>query len=456
MVARPLVLDRVVDQDLCIGCGICTDQCPTQALTMIWNPDGFLVPKQIGACGAEGDCLRVCPFNPDEKDPERNEDGLSRRFLKDASQSDLKLGRYIGLHAGFASGHRMNSSSGGIATYVFEKLLERKLVEHVVSVGQAKSGDNHYEYIVTSNVSDLKAAAKTKYYPVSLGEVITRVRDLPGRVAVSGVACFVKALRLAQSNDALLHEKIRFVVGIICGGVKSRHYTDYLAAKSGADITKVSLPRYRVKNESSDAADYTFSCIDLRKGEEKSVRMQTIGDMWGTGLFKANACDYCDDVMTELADISLGDAWIKPFDRDGRGNSVIVTRSPEAEGLMCDGSRTNELQLVPLSRDMMVASQQGSFNHRHDGLYVRIRLRLMQRRATPAKRYWGMILWPDVWMVQYLRSVSRRRSLAEWVAYEDCNEFDRAMRSTLINLKFATRILNYRRSLIRKVKEWFR
>lgn len=178
--------------------------------------------------------------------------------------------------------------------------------------------------------------------------------------------------------------------------------------------------------------------------------------MWGTGLFKANACDFCDDVMTELADISLGDAWVKPFSRDGRGNSVIVTRSREAEGLMCDGVNNHELQLVSMSRDMMVSTQQGSFNHRHDGLYVRIKLRLMQRLAIPAKRHASRVLWPDVWVVQYLRSASRKRSLAEWVQTKNCDHFDSEMKSTLTQLRLATRLLNYRKSMIRSMKAWVR
>ena len=37
------------------------------------------------------------------------------------------------------------------------------------------------------------------------------------------------------------------------------------------------------------------------------IKMSLLGDMWGTGLFKANACDFCDDV-TAVKDISLGDA----------------------------------------------------------------------------------------------------------------------------------------------------
>lgn len=51
--------------------------------------------------------------------------------------------------------------------------------------------------------------------------------------------------------------------------------------------------------------------------------MRNLGDMWGTGLFKLNACDFYDDVTTELADISLGDAWLKPYDSDGAGNNII-------------------------------------------------------------------------------------------------------------------------------------
>lgn len=419
---------------------------------MKWSDHGFLVAAQSGTCCDEGTCLKVCPFNPDERDPARNEDGLGQRFLPEATHSDPQLGRYIGLYAGHASQHRLNASSGGLATHVFDALLRGKWVEHIVSVGPSETEDSHYTYVVTSQAADLPNVAKTKYYPVTLAEALMQIRQLPGRVAVSGVACFVKALRLAQTEDPALKEKIPFVVGIICGGVKSSFFTDYLATKAGASLGHVGSPDYRVKNERSSAGDYAFSCTDLRVNTQKSVRMQSLGDMWGTGLFKANACDFCDDVMTELADISLGDAWIQPFSRDGRGNSVIVTRSNLAETLMREGMQSGALALSALSQETMVSSQQGSFNHRHDGLYARVQARIRRRLPTPAKRHGHQRVLPDVWLVQRLRSLSRARSLKAWHDQPDAEAFDAAMQPTLQKLRLATRLLNYRKALVRRWK----
>ncbi len=87
--------------------------------------------------------------------------------------------------------------------------------------------------------------------------------------------------------------------------------------------------------------------------------------MWVTGLFKANACDFCDDVTTELADISLGDAWLEPFNKDGKGTNVIVTRSELADEIIREGMKNDELSVEPLSLQRFLSSQQGSFNHRH-------------------------------------------------------------------------------------------
>ena len=57
----------------------------------------------------------------------------------------------------------------------------------------------------------------------------------------------------------------------------------------------------------------------------------------GNWSFKSNACDFCDDVLTELADISLGDAWIDPYDKSGLGNSIIITRTKTAQTLIKNG-----------------------------------------------------------------------------------------------------------------------
>ena len=79
----PKVIDLVVNNDLCIGCGLCTYKCPSKALDMQWNEYGFLVPVLSGNCGADGACLTVCPFNPYPEKDVKTENELADIFLTD-------------------------------------------------------------------------------------------------------------------------------------------------------------------------------------------------------------------------------------------------------------------------------------------------------------------------------------------------------------------------------------
>ena len=448
---RPQVLTSVVDNDLCIGCGLCTYKCPSSALKMQWNDSGFLVADVVGECCDEGACLTVCPFNPEEKNTSKNETGLANVFLTESTQRHEKLGRFIEIYVGYSEKYRSTSSSGGIASYIFEQLLEKNIVDHIFSVGESKNGETHYEYVVKSSTEELQAVSKTKYYPVTLATVLPELEKLKGKVAVIGVACFVKAVRLAQVTDPYLKQKIPFVAGIICGGVKSRFFTEYLASKAGALGNAFTAPEYRVKDLNSSAHNYAFKCTDTTDNGEKLIKMKAVGDMWGTGLFKANACDFCDDVTTELADISLGDAWLEPFNKDGHGTSVIITRSDIANVIIQNGITVGDLHIDVLPCEAMLASQQGSFNHRHDGLHARLKERKNNNIATPQKRHGKKSLTIDVLLVQKMRRITRKKSLLLWQNNPVADEFDQSIKKTLLLLRYATKITQYRRALARRL-----
>src|SRR5690606_21486056 len=99
---------------------------------------------------------------------------------------------------------------------------------------------------------------------------------------------------------------------------------------------------YRIKDKNSTASDYSFGAYD-KTHDFYQMKMSKVGDMWGTGLFKSNACDFCTDVLTELADISLGDAWLPEYRLDGLGNSVIISRSKLADELIKNGIKDQSL-----------------------------------------------------------------------------------------------------------------
>jgi len=420
---------------------------------MTWNESGFLVAStNENACDSDSGCIKVCPFNP-EPDPNlANENLLASKFLPSSNSQSQRIGHYNELFAGFSTKYRATSSSGGIATFVVDKLLKQNEVQHVISVGPVEQDSIHYEYKIVSNVGELLATSKTRYHPVTLSETLNIIKQLPGKVAISGVACFLKGVRLAQAHDPVLAEKVHFLVGIICGGVKSRFFTEYLASKAGADPNGFDTPEYRVKDERSSATDYSFSCDDRKTRTLKQIKMREVGDMWGTGLFKANACDYCDDVTTELADISLGDAWIEPYRSEGQGTNIVITRSALASDIISRGIATGELVLDEISVQQVISSQQGSFNHRQDAIGIRMANAASNGVKIAPKRH-GLDKLPfHRKIVQRLRRHTRARSLEVWKRTKNSEQFDRSMHSSLLSLRLVTRaaqLLNTLKGLLR-------
>lgn len=447
----PKVIDLVVKNDLCIGCGLCVYKCPSKALKMKWNEFGFLVPEITGNCDDDNSCISVCPFNPYPDKEVRTENEIANLFLSDTQSFDPKIGKYNGIYAGYSVEHRLTSSSGGMATYVFSELLERRIVQNIFSVKTSDKPNVYYEYAISKNKEDLLNASKTRYYPVTMAEVFSKINELEGKVAIVGVACFIKAIRLAQHKDPNLKTKIPFLVGIICGGFKSSFFTDYLAGRAGVPDQSFSKPEYRVKDLNSTAGDYSFSCVDSQNSQTKQIKMRVVGDMWGSGLFKANACDFCDDVTTELADISLGDAWIEPYIKDGKGNSVIIARSALAQNILIEGAESKKVVIETLEPQVFLSSQQGSFNHRQTGMPFRLRQAKKQGQLVPPKRHnkYSPFLF-DFNKVQKIRMFIRSKSLSLWKDSQNSNIFDKEIYEYRTKLQKATKIYHYRRAIVNK------
>lgn len=435
----PKVFEKIISNNLCVGCGLCVYSCPDNALKMDWDDSGFLVPKLAQNCNNDGACLKACPFNPNPESEIFSEDEISDIFLSNALNRNNKIGRFNGIYAGYSAEFQSTSSSGGLATYIIEELFNRNIIDCVIAVRDSEQEGKYFEYSVIKNKSDLLLASKTKYYPVTLATALQEIDKTDGRVAIVGVGCFIKAIRMAQYHNPILKNKIVFTIGIICGGIKSRFYTEYLAGKAGLQRSNIVSPEFRIKDTKSTANDYYFGCKNNVDMQNHTLKMLSIGDMWGTGLFKANACDFCDDVTTELADISLGDAWLEPYIKDGKGTNVIVTRSKIAEELILQGINRKELTVENLSLDRFLYSQQGSFNHRHNGLATRIRISKAKNFVTPPKRKRESETVSFAFkLVQWQRMRVRKRSIEIWKSNSDSESFDKTINAQLILLKRMT------------------
>ena len=105
---------------------------------------------------------------------------------------------------------------------------------------------------------------------------------------------------------------------------------------------------------------------------------------WGAGFFQNSACNWCDDVVAETADIAFGDAWVEPYSSDGRGTNVVIARTPEMKALLEDGRVSGALQLEPVAAAFVIATQAAGLRHRREGLAYRLSWR--RRHPKPRKR----------------------------------------------------------------------
>lgn len=441
---RVFQIKNLVENQLCTGCGACVSE--SKSSYMQWDDNGFLVPKLDDTFNEKA--IKICPFNPNPDVEVQDEDKLADLFLKEAKNIDKQIGRFENTYVGYSKEYRETSSSGGIATYVFEQLLKQKIVDYLYIVKELKGS---YEYQLFSDVDQIKQISKTRYIPVTLEKLFLEIDKIDGKIAISGVACFIKAIRLKQYYNPELKEKIPFLIGIICGGLKSKFFTDYLAQKSGIK-SNYHNQDYRIKDALSTASDYSFGAYN-EENDHFQIKMREVGDMWGTGLFKSLACEFCTDVTTELADISLGDAWLHPFVQDGKGNNVVVTRSKLADKLIKNGHEEGDIIIKEIILGEFISSQSGGFNHRQKAIKYKVQTIFKARKIKThyRNRFDKNIAW-DYKRVIKLRLRTRELSLEIWKKTRSATHFENITSEAIKKLRNNT--LFYHR--LNKIKKYFK
>ncbi len=381
------LFDKVVQNQYCIGCGVCAGVCPRAYISMSWGESGIYQPSLSQVCELENCnlCATSCPF----WNQEHNEDSLAQRAFGDTPGilHDELLGFYLGTYAGYArtDQHRENGSSGGLATWLLETLLTSGSVDHVVCVSPTPNSDAFFQFRVVSDVQELRAASRSCYYPVTMEQVIKFIIRNPGNFAVTGVPCFLKGLRLAMLRHKKL-SKIKYMLGLVCGQTQTRQFVDYVYGMAGGDPAQLSQVTFRVKDANRPASDFAFRFQTLDGQQDKLVFWsEGIGEAWGRGYFRPEACNYCDDVFAETADITFMDAWLPEYKSDYRGTNLVVIRNEIIRDLMMTAERSELIEFTPIDASRLIRSQRDVvYKKRHE-----LALRLYDHRRenyVPVKR----------------------------------------------------------------------
>lgn len=378
------IIDRVVENDYCIGCGACAvlDESPIEIkLNTKGQYQAYLKSRQFN-----DDLITtldaVCPFT----NASLNEDEISNSIFTDDLNFDKKIGYYDTLYAGFVEegSYRVNGSSGGFGNWIASELLRHSVVDEVIHV---KGGDDMmYKYSISKTVQELPNGAKSRYYPVEMSDILNHVKKTDKRYAIVGIPCFIKAVRLLSKQDKIINQNIVFTIGLVCGHLKSSFYSEMLAWDMGYKPNSNYEINFREKIPNKNASDYGTKII-TEEGDNKIKQTKKIfGTTWGHGFFKYNACDFCDDVVAETADITIGDAWLPDYVEDYLGTNIIISRNKNISQIIEKAHKEGRVKVENLRKEKIIESQAGGFRHRHNGLAYRLYLKDKNKKWRPNKR----------------------------------------------------------------------
>src|SRR3546814_1567602 len=84
-------------------------------------------------------------------------------------------------------------------------------VAHVIAANPEED-QCFFRYQISRTAEEIRRGAKSRYYPIELSAVIDQIRAVPGRYAVIGIPCFIKAIHLLRAKDAVLRDRIAFTL----------------------------------------------------------------------------------------------------------------------------------------------------------------------------------------------------------------------------------------------------
>jgi coenzyme F420 hydrogenase subunit beta len=353
-------IGNVVKNGYCIGCGSCS---------IANNQNKIEFSGDIYVANLNGDqsvATKVCPFSDDAI----NEDELSKKFI-DAPHFHEHTGYYEKLYAlRVKDSEKINkSSSGGGVTWLIEKLFESKKIDLAFVVGESIDGSEMYGYRQVNNAQELQETRKSKYYPVTINSIkkeIINASQAGYRIAITGIPCFLKSIALLEEENLI--SRIDYKIALFCGHYKTTGFAKLLGMQLGVNPENLKNLDFRVKRENHPANDY-FIKATSNDGKKSIGRVnQLYGANWGYGYFKPKACEFCDDICGEVADITFGDAWLDKYQGNPQGTNIVVVRNKSIDTLI---SESIELYREDVSVEDIYESQSANFRHRRGGAIIR-------------------------------------------------------------------------------------
>jgi len=371
-------ISSVRDNGLCTQCGICVAICPCNAIRMVKSDSlGIYLPlinkERCKCCGL---CVRYCPGHlVDFRE-------LNLEFF-DRQPLDRSLGNYLKCWIAHSNdcNIRYNSASGGIVSQLLIFALDKKIIDGALVVGMKEDNPLEPTPFIARSKKEILSASKSKYCPVPANVALKQILAEDGRFAVVGLPCHIHGIRKAELLNPELRKKIVLHICLMCSHMVNFLGTEFI-------IKKIHVPKEQVSQLSYRGKGWP-GAMTIKLKNKSSFNIPLVGSwnsywpIFSSFFFTPTRCTMCPDQTGELADISLGDAWLPELRSDKIGESIIITRTKAAESMLSAMASSRVISLMQVSPEKVKQSQFLNLKFKKDDLSTRLNMIMFFGRQVP-------------------------------------------------------------------------
>ncbi|NEU06595.1 Coenzyme F420 hydrogenase/dehydrogenase, beta subunit C-terminal domain [Clostridium senegalense] len=322
----------------CCNCSACYNTCPTQAISMKSDEEGFLYPvidKEL--CIDCHSCVNICPLIYDGNYKEKT----VPNFLVAKHKREEVL---------------MNSTSGGVFTAISDVILK----EGGVVYGADFDDEFHVLHKRAENYEQRNRMRISKYVQSNMGNTFEQVKkDLMNKrkVLFTGTPCQNAGLR-GYMGDSSLVENL-YLCDVICHSIPSplvwEDYKRLLEKEYKGKLTSIQFRSKTIdwsRENSNKTFLFTTSHSEKIHTDERFYQL-----FFGNKTIMRPSCEQCPFTdIHRASDITIADYWgiekYAPEWNDKKGVSLILINNEKGSNLLKKCSEELKYETRPMEESL--------------------------------------------------------------------------------------------------------
>ena len=297
-------MEQVCPKENCYGCTACYNVCPTEAISMKKDQEGFLYPNiDQNLCIDCGKCKEVCPVYHDD-------------FLEEYEEQ-----KFFALKN--SDSVRKESSSGGVFTALSDYFIENG----GIVVGAKYSSGFSVEHKITNNKEVRDQFRGSKYIQSDLDSLFKEIESKlknDKEVLFVGTPCQVDGLNLflGKSYSNLT------TCDLLCHGVASpRVFKEFIGFVESKTNDK--LLNYQFRDKEIGWRGYNVSAELKNKKIKNKLWLKSFNYLFSQNYINRPSCSNCKFfTYNRTSDLTMGDFWgiekFYPEFEDSLGVSLLI------------------------------------------------------------------------------------------------------------------------------------